>query len=72
MAAEWIHKVDAIEDLHERERVSHAVEYATGTALMAGYETASFSMSADMSTVLIDIPDFLKPLYFLFLNGSPS
>jgi len=41
MTADWMHKIDAIEDKREREKYLHAAQCTTGTALIAGYDTTS-------------------------------
>jgi hypothetical protein len=41
MVSEWLHRIDAIKDEHERKRVLNATQYAAGTALVGGYETVS-------------------------------
>ena len=41
MVAKWLRKIDEIQDKREKERISHAVQAASGTALFAGYETVS-------------------------------
>jgi ABC-type hemin transport system substrate-binding protein len=50
MVTEWLNRIDAIEDERERKRVLDAAQHATGSALMAGYETASYSMCANIGS----------------------
>jgi hypothetical protein len=49
MATQWLHRIDAIQDEEERQRVLHAAQYAAGTALFAGYETVSCSLCIDIT-----------------------
>jgi hypothetical protein len=53
MAAQWLHRIEGIQDEDERGRILHAAQYATGTAFLAGYETVSYSQVLISSTVLI-------------------